>query len=192
VRNLLKILIGGFIAFMALAIAQEWEFFSSAWFGRSAPAPVLSESQRQEAGQALYLFLQVSSHFYSSGGDPRFAERLPAGEGVLAELRDDVEYLDRNTRFQDPQLARLEVVAADLIDGGRIELRTREWWHVRTRWLADSTDSDPPRVFKSFGRYLLVEEESIWKIAAWEPLHEDPAPGTVLEVVFGTESRPIP
>ncbi|KAB2950472.1 MAG: hypothetical protein F9K18_14925 [Thermoanaerobaculia bacterium] len=173
-RGLLKILLGGFLAFMVLAVAQEWELFSSAWFGGGAAAPVLADGDRRAAEQSLYLFLRVSSHYYASAGDPRFAERLPAGEAVLAELRDDVEYLRKNSRYQDPQLVRLEIAAAEPLESGRVELRTREWWTVRTFRLADGAESDPPRAFKSFCRYLLAGTPQGWRVEAWEPLEEDP------------------
>ncbi len=39
-KGLLKILLAGFVVFMVFSVAQEWEFFSSAWFG--------SEEQRFE------------------------------------------------------------------------------------------------------------------------------------------------
>lgn len=173
-RALVKIVLGGFLAFMVLAVAQEWEFFSSAWFGKEERAATLSAAERDGAGQALYLYLQVSSHYYASGGDPRFADRLPASEGVVDELRDDVDYLRRNGRYQDPKLARMEIVSAEPLEGGQVELQTREWWHVRTLWIDDGRESDSPRVFKSFGRYLLEPGPAGWRVEAWEPLREDP------------------
>lgn len=175
-KSLLGILGGGLVVFMLLAISEEWRFFSSAWFGNGAPEVLLSADDRRAASEALYVFLRVSSHYYASGGDPRFVERLPAGEGVLAELKADVEYLRRNHFLQDARLGRLEVVSAEQLAAGRVELQTREWWHTRTLWIEDGTDAEPPRAFRWSGRYLLTRAARGWLVEAWNPVEESPTP----------------
>lgn len=175
-RGLLKIVAGGFVAFMLLAIAQEWESFSRAWSSRAEAVPAMTDDERAAATRALELFVRVGSHYYASGGDPRFAERLPASEGVVAELTAEIEYLRKNRRLQDPRLARLEVVRAERVDGGRIELRTREWWYVRTISLADRRDSDRPLALRWTGRYLLAPVARGWRVEGWGPAEEEPEP----------------
>ena len=93
VKALLKILLGGFVVFMLLAIGQEWEFFSEAWFGAGEEKTTASDSDQQEASQAVSLMLNLMRHFYASGGDPRFADRMPASDGILQEMRSDIDYL---------------------------------------------------------------------------------------------------
>ena len=130
-KRLLQILGGGFVAFMVLAIGQEWEFFASAWFGRSAPEVVLAEEDRQAAVAAVRMTLELSRHLYASGGDPRFAERMPASERMVEALMKDIDYLANNHRRQDNQLRRLEVVAVRALGPGWVEVRTREEWLAR-------------------------------------------------------------
>ena len=68
-KALLKILLGGFVVFMSLSIAQEWEFFSSAWFGEAAPQAPLSDDERKGAADAVHMTLSLMRHLYLSGGD---------------------------------------------------------------------------------------------------------------------------
>ena len=84
-KNLLLILAGAFAVFMALAIVQEWEMFGAAWFGGGEEAPPpLAESERKAAADAVYMALSLMQHFYGSGGDPRYAERMPYAIPALA------------------------------------------------------------------------------------------------------------
>ena len=46
-RPLLKILAGGTVAFMALAVAQEWSLFGQAWFGSPGKQEVMPEPERR-------------------------------------------------------------------------------------------------------------------------------------------------
>ena len=96
-----KILLGGFVVFMGLAITEEWGMFSSAWFGESEPEASLTDEERKSAADAVHLTLSLMRHLYLSGGDPRFAERMPAARGIVEEILADVRYLARNQRVQD-------------------------------------------------------------------------------------------
>ena len=75
--------ISAFVAFMVLAIGQEWSFFSTAWFGRAPENVELSSEDRDGAVAAVRMTLELTRHLYSSGGDPRFSERMPASEQVV-------------------------------------------------------------------------------------------------------------
>ena len=113
-KTLVKILLGGFAAFMLLAIAEEWDFFSSAWFGSAEEvSAALSEPDRRAAADTLHLALTLMGHFYTSGGDPRFAERMPVSQGILEEMSADLDYLGRNHRVQEMDLDRLEILSVD-------------------------------------------------------------------------------
>jgi hypothetical protein len=168
VKGLLKIVLGGFLAFMALAITQEWEFFSSAWFGQGESAPEASPEDREAAEATLRQMLTLMRHLYSSGGDPRFAERLPASDGLREEMLADIEYVARNHRRQDPALMRLEVVEVDPLGPQRLELRTREFWQVRFLSLVDGEPTDDPRWQIVAGRYLIVRTGRGWQVESWE------------------------
>jgi len=167
-KPLLKILLGGFVVFMSLAIAQEWTLFSSAWFGKPAAELSLTDEERKEAADAVHLTLSLMRHLYLSGGDPRFAERMPAAEGIVEEILADVRYLARNQRVQDTELLRLDVTAVDPLGEGRVTVRTRERWQVRTRRAHGGGDADPLRSQVIHGRYLVVHGRKGWRVEGWE------------------------
>ncbi len=173
-RSLLKILLGGFLVFMVLAIADEWTFFSAAWFGQAAPAPELTEDERAAAEDSLRLLLSVMGHFYRSGGDSRFAERMPAAAWVVEEMQADVDYLRRNRRVQDPQLERMEVVSLESLSEDSIEMRTRELWRFEILWVTGG-EAEPARVQWVQGRYLLARRPRGWRVEGWEILEPEVA-----------------
>ena len=167
-KNLLKILLPGFAAFMVVAIVQEWDFFYTSWFGGASPVPLeLSEFDRQGAEQAVGMTLAVMRHFYASGGDARYAERLPASDGIIEEMRADIDYLSRNRRRQDPEIKRLEFLTVTPLAEDRVELRTRELWQVRFLWAATGAEAEPPRVQVLHSRYLAVRGPQGWQVEGW-------------------------
>ena len=168
VRALLKILLGGFVVFMGIAITQEWGMFSSAWFGEPEPEASMTDEDRKEAADAVHLTLSLMRHLYLSGGDTRFAERMPAAEGIVEEILADVRYLARNQRVQDTELLRLDVTAVDRLGEGRAEVRTRERWQVRIRWAHGGGEAEPPRSQMIHGRYLVVLGGKGWRVEGWE------------------------
>jgi hypothetical protein len=168
VRVLLKILLGGFIVFMVLAIAQEWEFFSSAWFGGEDPPPEIAEPERKAAADAVHLVLSLMSHLYSSGGDRRFSERIPVSEPVLEEMNADLDYLRRNHLRQEMELERLEIVAVETRGEDRLEIRTREYWKVRRFSLVGSGPLEHPRPYVTHGKFFVVQGDRGWRVQGWE------------------------
>lgn len=168
-KPLVKILVGGFVVFMVLAIADEWSFFSAAWFGRPDSAErALGEEEGRAAVGALRAFLAVMSHLYASDGDPRFAERIPASPDVVGEMMADIVYLRHNGRYQEMTLHGLEVLEVAPVSSDRVEARTKEYWTIRTRFLADGSEADPPRASILFARYRLDLEGASWKVQAWD------------------------
>ena len=175
-RTLLKILLGGFLLFMVLAIIQEWSFFSQAWFGKEEPAAELTAEDREGAVQAVALTLDLMRHLYASGGDARFADRMPTSAGVLEEMLADIDYLSRNRRRQDPKLEKLDVEAVELLGTGSVEVWTRELWSVRLFWSDGSGESDPHRVEVVNSRYLVSRGSTGWVVEGWERLEPAPEP----------------
>jgi hypothetical protein len=175
-KPLLKILLGGFLVFMALAIAQEWSFFSQAWFGSDLQKEELRTEDRRGSVEAVELILDLMRHLYASGGDSRFADRMPTSEGVLEEMLADIDYLSRNKRRQDPKLERLDVEAVELLETGSVEVRTRELWSIRFIWLDGSGESDPHRVEVVRSRYLVTRGSTGWIVEGWEALGPATAP----------------
>lgn len=87
---------------------------------------------------------------------------------ILEEIQGDIAYLTGNRRFQDPRLQQLELLAADPVGPGRLELRTREFWIHRTFWADGSGESDPPRSIILYPRYRMVRENTGWRIREWD------------------------
>lgn len=177
-KRLLQILGVAFLLFMAVAVADEWAFFSSAWFGApSEERQELSEDDRRAAADTVATMLSLMRHFYLSGGDPRFAERLPASAGLIDELRSDVDYLARNHRVQEPELERLVVLSVEAVGDGadldRVEVKTRERWRFRVLWASDRSQAEPPRERTVDGRYYLVRTNAGWRVEGWEPIAEE-------------------
>ncbi len=173
-KELLKILIGGLAVFMILSIGQEWTFFSSAWFGKEESREPLSQEEQKAAADAVHLTLTLMRHFYVSGGDSRFSERMPASEGIVREIMADVDYLARNHRIQDAELMRLDITSIDELAEDRVEIRTRESWLVRIRWVADGREAEPPKSLTINGKYLVVRGGRGWRVEGWD-LADQPA-----------------
>ena len=167
-RGLLKILLGGFAVFMALSIAQEWEFFSSAWFGEDEVQAAVTDADREAASDTVRQMLSLMRHFYSSGGDPRFSERMPVADGIREEISKDVDYLRRNHRIQDPRLMRLEIVSVESAGADLFEVRTREFWQVHFLSAVDGEPSDEPVWQINHGRYLTRRGNFGWNVESWE------------------------
>jgi len=179
VKRLIQILLGAFVVFMALAVVQEWSFFSAAWFGEPAATEQASEADREAASETVRQMLVIMRHLYSSDGDPRFAERMPTSDGIRAEMLADIDYLGRNRRRQDPALMKLEILGVDSLDRDRLEVRTREFWRVDFYSLVDGEPSDEPLWQVVHGRYLAIRTGTGWRIDGWEFTSAEPteAPG---------------
>lgn len=175
-RGLLRIVPVAFVLFMVLAVAQEWRFFSASWFGTGVEEERLTEEDRRQAADTVVRTLSLMRHFYLSGGDPRFADRMPVSSGLLEELRTDVDYLARNHRLQDPELQRLQVLAVERVASAgddRVEVRTRERWTFRVLWASDGSSAGGPRRRTVEGRYFLVRSGTGWRVEAWQPIAEE-------------------
>jgi len=168
VRQLLKLIGWGTAAFMLLAIGQEWDFFKTAWFGAEEPAAAVPEVDRQEVEASLRETLVVIGHLYGSGGDQRFAERLPISQAILDEVIDDLRYLGRQHLVQEQTLTDLEILDLDPLSEDRVELRTREQWLVRMLSTTSQRAVGPAEAHVSHGRYLLSRGGKGWSVAAWE------------------------
>ena len=176
-KSFLKIVIGGALVFQVVAIAQEWDYFSKAWFGAASSAPPLSDEETDGAAETIRQLLTSMEHFYGTGGDPRFSDRMPASTPLIDEMQADVDYLARNHRVQVPTLQRFELLEVRPLDEERIEVRTRELWGVRTLWSVQGSEAEPFRVQVVYGKYLVVRDRSVWRVHAWEPV-ESPSSRT--------------
>jgi hypothetical protein len=168
VKRLLQILLGGFAVFMALAMAQEWEVFSSAWFGVREPALEAPEADKKAASDTVHQVLTLMGHLYASSGDARFAERMPASESVTGEIMADIEYLTRNHRRQEMELRRLEIASIQPLSEDAFEIRTREFWNYRIVVIVGGKEDAPLLHQLTYGKYLVVRGNKGWRVARWE------------------------
>lgn len=174
-KRFLQILTGGLVAFMVLAIGQEWRYFTTEWFGNAPSESELLAEERDGAITAVRMTLELTRHLYASGGDPRFSERMPASDDLIQELMKDVDYLANNHRRQEQRLDELEIVDVTALDERRVEVRTRELWTTRAVWLDGSAASDPVTQIV-FAKYLVSEGTQGWQVGAWDFDPERPAP----------------
>lgn len=172
-KVLLKILAFAAVFFIAVAMVQQWQVFASAWFGYQPEVPALSSVEREETETALRHYLTLSGHLYRSDGDERFLERMPAAPRVTEALMADIVYLRHNGRYQEPTMEGLEIEETRLLSPGSVKIQTREFWVIRTRSLADGTETDPVRSEVTRARYLMSKENTGWIVQAWELVSGD-------------------
>ena len=105
---------------------------------------------------------------YTTGGDRRFVDRMPASEAVISEMMADVVYLDRNRRRQEMKLEKLDVVSVEQIGPESLELRTREYWRLRFVGLDGKPLANAPRREWVHGRYRVTRAANTWRVMAWD------------------------
>ena len=177
-KTLVKILLAGTALFMAVAMAQEWDVFASAWRGArpAVSTPVVPAARREAAEAAVQQLHVLSRHLYASGGDPRFAERLPVSEQVVQELLADVAYLQHHGLKQESSLVRLDVLEARPLGEEAVELLTKEYWIVRLFRVRDQAEVEPPRSQLLFYSYRVKLEGAAWRVQSWD-IVDPPAGG---------------
>lgn len=171
-RQLSKILLAGIVAFLMLGMLQKWDFFLGAWLGESNDEKTMSRDDLLGAAATVEDLLTLMRHYYASGGDPRFAERMPASDGVLAEMTADVEYLMRAGRRQEPVLQELEILDLRPLGEIQVEVRTKEYWIHHLEWIEGRGPAEeipvPPRSQILYGRYFVVLGSTGWRVEATE------------------------
>lgn len=179
-KRLLQILLGGTAVFMAVAVAQEWRVFGPALLGRGGgppPLPAADQQASDDAVAAVRAFVTLYGHLHSAGGDPRFAERLPASPETVQEVLDDIAYLQHRGLAQDHRLAGLEVISVEPRRADSIEVRTKEYWIVASRRVQDGRPAAAAASSVGHYRYLVDRASTGWRVTAWESV-EPPAPTT--------------
>jgi hypothetical protein len=170
VRAFSKILLISFVVFLVLAMAQEHRVFLGALGLSRSIQPEIDEGRQSAAEQTLRQYLALVRHLYESNGDRRFAERLPAAPAVIDELMSDIVYLRHNGRLQEPRLINLEITDLREVSASNFELKTLEYWTVRTFFLESGEPSDTARAQVISARYRVEDTRGTWRVAAWELL----------------------
>ncbi len=167
-KSFIIIVVSALAVFMALAIAQERDVFLPL-IGITSSAPeMVTPATPPEIETTLRTFLAVMSHLYGSGGDPRFAERLPAGNEVVDEILADITYLEHNRRIQEMSLVNLQINSINSPTGGYAQVNATEYWVIRTRWDDKDGESDPARSEVHTVDYRLKVEGGEWRVIGWE------------------------
>lgn len=148
---------------------------------RVARSPATPEAlpvpARAQVEAAVRQFLSLSRHLEASGGDPRFAERLPAAPEVTDEILAGVRFARSQGRVETPELVRLDVLGAAPLRAGLVELTTREYWVVRAHALSGGADLGSPRAAVVAWHYVLARRGGGWAVASAGPADEGRAPG---------------
>jgi hypothetical protein len=137
----------------------------------------LPQADRRAATAAVQSFLTLSAHLRGSGGDPRFAERLPASEAVVGELMDEIAYLRHAGRLDEPRLVRSEIREVKPEADGLAAVRTKEYWITR-----DVREGGEVRSDVVLARYTLARDGAAWRVVDWSvdpdrPSGDAPAAG---------------
>ncbi|WP_242393099.1 hypothetical protein [Anaeromyxobacter oryzisoli] len=128
----------------------------------------LDAASREAAARSAALFASLSGHLRASGGDRRFAERLPADDGVVSEVLADIAFVQHQGREERPQLVQFEVREVKPVAPGLAEVRAREFWVTRSTRDGASSRSDVVPV-----RYAVRRDGRGWRVADWDIDVED-------------------
>ena len=138
------------------------------WDGFQAPRRegALTDADRRGAADAVRLFLTLSAHLRTAGGDPRFAERLPASDEVVDEVLQDITFLRHAAREEEARLVRSEVRDVRGEGDGRATVRTKEYWVTR------ELTALPPALPQTYSdvvlaRYAVRRETGGWRVESW-------------------------
>lgn len=164
---LIRIAGGALAVFLVLGGIQEW---------RSLAAPLLPPERRLELSQAdrraaaatVYRFVQLSSHLYATGGDRRFAERLPSSPALIDEIVRDARYVLHNERVQEPSLMRLDIASIESPSPDVITVGVKEYWTTRYYFKVDHS-FDAVRSDVVLVQYRLQRDAGSWRVMSWDP-----------------------
>lgn len=173
-KSFLKIGVGAALLFIAAAMAQEWEVFSQPWFAPpGGETSELPDETKKEVADTLLLYLKITSHLYGTGGDPRFAERIPASSILVEEAQREIAYLRHHQLIEEPTLQRMEIVSIDRAGGDLVEVKTREFWITR-RYVIGEEEPIATRSSVISNLHLLKKDGDSWVVMSWEPAPELP------------------
>jgi hypothetical protein len=141
---------------------------ASAWAAsRGAPrAQPVAENVRKAVTEAVYGYAELAAHLHGSGGDPRFAERLPADPEVVSDVLGDIEFATHAGRIEEPRLFRAEFRDVHPAGFDTYDVDVKEYWVTRTISAGGAilgTRSDVVLV-----RYVVRRGPGGWKVVAWD------------------------
>ena len=153
---------GGTALFLALAIADQWSFFASAWF-----SPKASQPERQScppaAIEAVGRLVNNLPQFYSNPSDPEaFFSSIRLTPTLMGEMVADLSYLSTRDWKQSMELAGYSIVGSRQLPKGRWEVVTDETWSVKIAGEGYETSSET----RLRCRYVAGSVEGRWTIGS--------------------------
>ncbi len=141
---------------------------SAAWEAARVPREgALTDVERKATAGAVRTFLTMSSHLRGSGGDQRFAERLPADDQVIDEMLAEIEFLRHVGRVEEARLVRADVRDVRAEAEGIASVLTKEYWI--TREMATRTPIQPQtRSDVVLARYTVRRDAGGWRVVSWQ------------------------
>lgn len=97
----------------------------------AARAEVPTKEEERGAVEAVHSTVTLAAHLRGSGGDPRFAERIPASPEVIEALQRELEFMKHLGVVEDAELKRFEVGRVRRARPRVLEVDTREYWVTR-------------------------------------------------------------
>ncbi len=134
----------------------------AAWRASSVERRDLEQRDRAAAVEAVRAFVSLSAHLRGSGGDRRFAERVPAAPAVVDELVADAKEGRRLGRLDQSRLVQADVRRVREVGLEMVEVTTKEYWVTR-----DSSDSSRYRSDVVPVRYVVRREGGAWRVVDW-------------------------
>jgi hypothetical protein len=154
--------------FLGVVAAGLALFAADALRARSDRGAKASEQDLADAREAVRSFVSLSRHLYASGGDRRFAERLPASKDLVAEILADADLQRRKLGgIEQQHLVRASFGSARAPEPGRVELDVREYWVFTRAAPAPSATPAPSTSAVLDVRYTVQREGPSWRVVAW-------------------------
>lgn len=164
-KRFLFLLVGGFAVFMILAIADEWAYFSSAWFGGGKVDERGSQPLSAEgAKEALRAHLGDLERVYARQEN---APLVNAGPEVVGEIDADLHFLRGRRWGQSLELEECLIDGVFFISPARAEIQTRERWKVILHRPAKEEEARRSEVR---GRYRMQLNKGQWSVVNWDAL----------------------
>lgn len=140
----------------------------SAWRAARAPgrAQPVSDAARKAVSEAVYGYVKLVAHLHGSGGDRRFAERLPAGPEVVGEALADVQFATHAGNIEEPRLIRAELRDVRPAGFETYDVELKEFWVTRT--IAAAGDVLGTRSDVVIARYRVQRGPGGWRVVAWD------------------------
>ena len=167
-KQLILILVGATVLFMALAMAQEPETFAPLFFPPEETAPAETEIP-PEVITSLSEFNSVLEHFYRFGGDERFLTRLAASEEIKEELRAEIRYLAASGVMQTLNKTRGSILSEDRLAPDVWQLLTEEEWRLQYHDGSGTPVNQDAIVSTITLRYVIQKSDGDWKVIVMEP-----------------------